>query len=185
MGSSWRFSSSTCRCFDALDALSGSHCINLFIIMIIIVMHHVRLIIIVGVVSMEPVYLSRRTPFMRRSSHVHLTIRSDVRSSSCICGPIHPFYAELVRHGSVPASNKTLVVLPSLRRSIDARAYRCSFSRARILVQPGKVAAHCVQGVLQTTASVAATVAASALQGRPEPFSIDGVLSCRFSGSER
>ena len=134
LGSSWRFSSSTCRCFDALDALCGSHCINLVIIMIIIVMHPVCLIIIVGVVSMEPVYLSRRTPFMRSSSHVHLTIRSDVRSSSRICGPIHPFLAELGRHGSVPASNKTLGVLPSLRRSIDAGAYRYSFSRPRALV---------------------------------------------------
>ena len=44
------------------------------------------------------------------------------------------FWAELVRHGSIPASNKTLGVLPTLRRSIDAGAYRYSFSRPRALV---------------------------------------------------
>ena len=98
LGSSWRLSSSTSRCFDALDALSGSHCINLFII-IIIVMHPVCLIIIVAVVSMEPVYLCRRTPFMISSFHVtKVMMLNMIMTTRWDCGSLCNLYASAVGH---------------------------------------------------------------------------------------
>ena len=99
LGSSWRLSSSTWRCFDALDALCGSHCINLVIIMIIIVMHPVCLIIIVGVVSMEPVYLCRRTPFMISSFHVtKVMVLIMIMTTRKGCGSLCNLYASAVGH---------------------------------------------------------------------------------------
>ena len=54
-----------------------------------------------------------------------------------------PLRIEVVRHCSIPASNKTLEALPRLRHSLDAGAYRYSCARPRAVVHCVLVEGYC------------------------------------------